>query len=613
MEAKEILKLTYPFDSLPDEEIEQIVSESIIKTYKKSVILFKEASEPLDHLYIILEGEIFLEKNSQLIAHLKRGDIFGYVSLMSDLPPVSTARVVEDNTKILHIKKETFLKLLSKYDELAKYFTKELAKRLHYTPTLRSTFHMERFMDVRIKDLKIKEPLLIRGDLNIIETAKTMASHDSTFCLVERNGEIGIITERDIIKKVLAKDINPVYVKAEEIASFPVISMDSSEPLFNAILSMAKHGIRKLVIKEGGAIWGILDDRVVISHESKNILFLIKEIDRAKSIDELAYLYSLVNESVVEGVFFGLDPEYVGKYLAELNDRFMARVAKIVEEELGEPPCRYAIMVIGSEGRKEQSLKTDQDNALLFDGGQRERDYFEVFSKKYISYLLKIGFPPCPGDVMITNPYWRKTKEEWYREIGKWMENPKPDNILNISIFFDFREVYGSTELIEDLWNYIMTRIKDSRHFLPFLASEAIKFKPPIGFWGNIKTEKDGDHRGEIDIKKYGIFPITQGIRVLSLHSGIKITNTFERIRKLKDSSVFTPQFSKDLEESYRFLMNLRLKTQAVKIRAGLQPDNYINPRELSKTEREILKNVFRKIEELQKLLFDKYNLRYFS
>ncbi|MCX8033752.1 MAG: DUF294 nucleotidyltransferase-like domain-containing protein [Thermodesulfovibrio sp.] len=607
------IKKIYPFDTLPLEELNEIVSSAEIISYKKNEILFREGSTPLHFLYVILEGEVFLEKNSQLIAHLKGGDIFGYVSLVSEMPPASTAIIAEDNTKILHIEKEKFLNLLTKYHNFAKFFTKELAKRVHKVPKLRSSFQMERLLDVRIKDIKIKEPILIKGDMNIIDTAKTMAEHDSTFCLVQKDGDIGIITERDIIKKVLAKELNPSQVKAQSIATFPIITMDSSEPLFNAVLKMAKHGIRKLVIKDSGAIWGILDDRVVISHESKNIVFLIKEINRAKSTEELSYLYYLVNESVIEGIMSGLDPEYVGKYIAELNDHFMARVAQLIEEEIGIPPCSYSIMVIGSEGRREQSLKTDQDNALIFKGNEQSREYFDQFSERYIKYLLEIGFPPCQGNVMISNSYWRRTKDEWFKEIGRWMENPKPENILNISIFFDFRNVYGEDNLIDELWQFIFQRIKVSKHFLPFLASEAIKFSPPVGFLGKLRTEKEGIHRGEIEIKKYGIFPITQGIRVLALHNEIRNTNTFERIRKLKEMSIFTPDFARDLEEGYRFLMTLRLKSQAKKIRSNIPPDNYINPKELSKTEKEILIDVFKKIEDLQKLLFDRYNLRYFS
>ncbi len=613
MIAKETLKQIYPFSSLPDEEIESIILNSDVKVYQRGMIIFTEGSNPLEFLYVILNGEVFLEKKSQLIAHLKSGDIFGFVSLMSEMPPVSTARVVEENTEIFLIKKEKFRSLLSKYETFARYFTKELASRVHKTPVSKTSFHLERLLDVRIRDLKIKEPILIQGQLNITETAKTMAENDSTFCLVQKDGEIGIITERDIIKKVLARELDPLLVKAQDVATFPIISMDASEPLFNALLIMAKHGIRKLVVKDAGAIWGILDDRVIISHESKNILFLIKEVNRAKNVEELSYLYSLFNESVIEGVLSGLDPEYVGKYIAELNDHFMIKVAKIVEEELGKPPCPYCILVIGSEGRREQSLKTDQDNALIFDDNAEAESYFENFAKKYIDFLLEIGFPPCPGNVMISNAYWRRSKKEWFKEINKWMENPKPENVLNISIFFDFRNVYGDESLANDLWQFIFEKIKVSKHFLPFLASEAIKFKPPLGFLGKLQTEKEGKHKGEMDIKKYGIFPITQGIRVLSLENGIRTTNTFERIRSLGDLSVFTGEFAKDLEESHKFLMTLRLKFQAKEIREENEPDNFINPHDLSKTERELLKDIFKRIEEFQKLLFDKYNLRYFS
>jgi len=214
---------------------------------------------------------------------------------------------------------------------------------------------------------------------------------------------------------------------------------------------------------------------------------------------------------------------------------------------------------------------------------------------------------------MISNSYWRKSKEDWFKEINRWIENPKPENVLNISIFFDFRRVVGSESLVDELKDFIKKKIKISKTFLPFLASEAVKFKPPLSFLKTFIVEKSGEHKGKIDIKKYGIFPIVQGVRVLALDNEINETNTFERIRCLKSMGVFTEEFAKDLEESYRFLMTLRLKSQAFQIREGKKTDNYINPHILSKTEKRALKEIFKKIEEFQKLLFDKYNLRYFS
>jgi len=610
-DLEQFIKNTYPFNRLPVEEIRSLCNFLLKREYQKNDIIFKEGNQQLEFLYIVNRGEVFLEKNNQLVYHLKEGDLFGYVSLLGELPPATTAHVVEDNTVILQLPKEIFIKLVSKYDEFANFFTKELAKRVHRIPQTKTSFHMERLIDVRIKDIKLKDPIIIDSDINLQEAIKLMTEKDSTFCLVRKNNSLGIITERDIIKKVLAKDLNPQNIKAEEIATFPVIEMSSSEPLFNALLTMAKHGIRKLIIKDGNSISGVLDDRTVISHESKNIIFLIKEIDKAKTVEELSYLYSIIQDSIIEGVLSGMDPEYVGKYISELNDRFMMRASQLTENFLGSAPSSYSIMVIGSEGRREQSLKTDQDNALIYENNHKI--YFEKFSQTYIDFLLKIGFPPCPGNVMISNSYWRRNKEEWFKEINKWIENPKPKNILNISIFFDFRNVVGVEYIAEDLRDYINKKIKTSKTFLPFLASEAVKFKPPLSFFKTFVVEKTGEHKGKIDIKKYGIFPVVHGVRVLTLDNEIVETNTFERIRALRSKRVLTDQFSRDLEECYRFLMSLRLKSQALQLRNSKKPDNFIDPNILSKTEKGLLKDSFKKIEEFQKVLFDKYNLRYFS
>lgn len=438
-----------------------------------------------------------------------------------------------------------------------------------------------------------------------------MAEKDSTYCIIKRDGDYGIITERDVIKKVLAKDLDPKKMMVQEIATFPIIKMSSSDLLFNALLTMAKHNIRKLIISEGDQIVGVLDDRTIISHQSKNVLFLIKEIDKAKSIEDLSYLYSMIQDSLIEISSRGMDPEYMGKYISELNDYFMKKTAKLTEALLGKSPSDYMILVIGSEGRKEQSLKTDQDNVLLYESD--ENNYFENFAKTYIDNLLKIGFPPCPGNVMISNPYWRKSKLDWFKEIEKWMENPKPENVLNISIFFDFRMVFGSEYLYEELKEFVKKSIKTSKTFLPFLASEAVKFKPPLNLFKQLVVEKSGENKGKIDIKKHGIFPIVQGIRVLSLENEIFETNTYERIKILSTRNVFGEKFAKDLEDTYRFLMNIRLKSQANQLYLGKEPSNFIDPETLSKTEHNLLRDAFKVIEEFQDFLYEKYNLRYFA
>lgn len=601
----------YPFNILPEDELNYLYNNIIKKKYKKDDIIFKESTEPLEYLYIIEKGSVSLEADNQIIETLKEAGIFGFVSLLGDQPPTSTARVLEEPTIVWLVPKQDFLRLCNEYNDFALYFTKKLSNRISKFSTSRSFFDVEGLIDVKIKDLKLKEPLIVEHNKNLLDAIKLMAEKDSTYCIIKRDGDYGIITERDVIKKVLAKDLEPKKMMVQEIATFPIIKMSSSDLLFNALLTMAKHNIRKLIISEGDQIVGVLDDRTIISHQSKNVLFLIKEIDKAKSIEDLSYLYSMIQDSLIEISSRGMDPEYMGKYISELNDYFMKKTAKLTEALLGKSPSDYMILVIGSEGRKEQSLKTDQDNVLLYESD--ENNYFENFAKTYIDNLLKIGFPPCPGNVMISNPYWRKSKLDWFKEIEKWMENPKPENVLNISIFFDFRMVFGSEYLYEELKEFVKKSIKTSKTFLPFLASEAVKFKPPLNLFKQLVVEKSGENRGKIDIKKHGIFPIVQGIRVLSLENEIFETNTYERIKILSPRNVFGEKFAKDLEDTYRFLMNIRLKSQANQLYLGKEPSNFIDPETLSKTEHNLLRDAFKVIEEFQDFLYEKYNLRYFA
>jgi len=443
----------YPFNILPEDELNYLYNNIIKKEYKKDYIIFKESTEPLEYLYIIEKGSVSLEADNQIIETLKEQSIFGFISLLGDQPPTFTARVIEEPTIVCLIPKQDFLRLCNEYNDFALYFTKKLSNRISKFSTSRSFFDVEGLIDVKIKDLKLKEPLIVEHNKNLLDAIKLMAEKDSTYCIIKRDGDYGIITERDVIKKVLAKDLDPKKMTVQEIATFPIIKMSSSDLLFNALLTMAKHNIRKLIISEGEQIVGVLDDRTIISHQSKNVLFLIKEIDKAKSIEDLSYLYSMIQDSLIEISSRGMDPEYMGKYISELNDYFMKKTAKLTETLLGKSPSDYMILVIGSEGRKEQSLKTDQDNVLLYESD--ENNYFENFAKTYIDNLLKIGFPPCPGNVMISNPYWRKSKLDWFKEIEKWMENPKPENVLNISIFFDFRIVFGSEYLYEELKEFV--------------------------------------------------------------------------------------------------------------------------------------------------------------
>ncbi len=616
LDAEKFLSEIEPFSLLDKREIQSIVHNLLVEYYKKGEIIFKEGSTPLEFLYILRKGSILLEREGEIIEYIHEGECFGYISLMTSNPPSSTAKALEDSVVFL-LNKKIFNKLISK-EAFREYFSRKLAKRLQLAEKKEFKHGIERYTTVSLESINLRPLLVLEGEKTVEDAIKEMVSKDSTYLLVNMREGLGIITERDVLKKVIAKGLSPKETKLESIASFPVISIESSSTLYDAMLLMSRHGIRKLLLVKDGNPIGVIEDRDIIAYESKNVVLLIKEVDKAKGVEDLKYLYNLVKEQVLDLVFQGADPERLAEYISEINDRFMKRAVYIAMNRLGEEPLvPFSIMVLGSEGRKEQSLKTDQDNALIYQEYPildfDAKEYFERFSKVYINTLLEIGFPPCPGNVMISNPFWRRSLKEWQQAVKDWIEKPKSENMLNIAIFFDFRNVFGDQTLSEDLWGNILERLKENPGFLPFLAVDAVRFKPPIGFFKDFIVEKTGEHRGEIDIKKGGIFPITQGIRALALEGKISERNSFERIRILKSLGILTTELARDLEESYRYLLSIRFRFQAKKIKEGKEPDNYINPQELSRTEKNTLKDVFRIIKEFQDFLYERYNLRFFE
>ncbi|QER42598.1 CBS domain-containing protein [Thermodesulfobacterium sp. TA1] len=473
--------------------------------------------------------------------------------------------------------------------------------------------------DQPLKNLPLKTPLIVHEEDRLDKVVKLMVEKDYSFVVVQGKEGLGIITEKDFLQKVVYPQKNPSEIKAKEIATFPLISLTTENLLFEALLLMAENRVRKVAVFEKGILQGILEDTDIISFQSKNLVSLLYQVELSHDLEELARLYTLVKEGVLNQIAEGFNPEYLGKYLAEINDLFIKKTIEITLKDLeGKPPSNFGVFVLGSEGRKEQSLKTDQDNTLIYKDLSEEKKeevdrFFERFSSTFIDNLLKVGFPPCPGGVMVSNPLWRGDLKTWKNRLSNWLDCSQKEALLNLCIFLDFRMVYGDEEIEKELKEWITEKINQNKRLIICLAAEAIRFEPPLNFLGRFITEKEGPNKGKLDLKKAGIFPIVQGVRTLALEYNIWQTNTFDRIEALKKEGVLSLDFASELKEGYRFILSLQFLNQAQKIKKGQPPDNYLNPQELSKNERNQLKQVFKTIKTFQEFLFRKYNLRFFT
>jgi len=604
LEPEKLLKEVYPFNQLPEEEVNFLASKVKGEVFKKDEEVVKEGQR-VDHLYLIVKGSCAVKRGEKLIDVLERGDYFGAYEVISGEPSAFTLKALEDCIVYL-IPKGALESLFKERPEVKEALTKELVERLaegykHFTGGVEDSLAL-----IPVKELRLHPPLFLPPRVSVQEAAREMFERGSSACLIEEDGELAIFTDKDI-KRVVAEGKNPAGVELSQVASRPVITAQADEPLFNAILKMVGNNIKRLPVVEEGKVIGILEDRAIFVQQSRNFVFLATEIEAAQDAKTLKSLYHWVQDAVVNLVSSGREITVLQRFISEINDRFIKKALSMAVLEVGAPPSPFLFLAMGSEGRREQTIKTDIDNGIVY-AEEKDRDYFLELGKRATEILLEIGFPKCPGGVMASNPEWVKSLREWRYTLEEWFSRPEAENLLKASIFLDFRGVEGDFGLERELRSLVNSLAKNYRNFLVAMAMKVLEVDPPINFFHRFVLEKSGEHKGELDVKRGGIFPITQGVRVLALEAGLTETNTIERLKLLRER--IGKEFTEELIEAFKLLQTVRLKSQVDKIKRGLEPDNYVNPEKLTKFERDLLKDAFKVVSRFQELLGVHFRLR---
>lgn len=470
------------------------------------------------------------------------------------------------------------------------------------------------FFFLKVKDICKKNVFTCSSNVNLSEAAVIMKEKNiSGIIIAEDDIPIGIVTDRDFRNKVIAKGLSPKNFKISEIMSSPVISVKEEDYIFEAIYKMTKENIHRLVVvDEMGMLKGVITDTDIIKNQTNTPLYFIRELEYVSSIDDLKNIEEKSANLIRYMLKSGIRTSDLIRFISYLNDSIILKTIElIIKDNYLALPNNFAFLVLGSEGRMEQTLKTDQDNAIVYEDNidENELKLIEVFSEKLISTLISIGIPECPGGIMAKNPSWRKSFSDWKKILSKWISVPQPENTLNYSMFSDLRTVYGNIQLEKNLKELILTLVKENRLFLAHLAKNVLRFPPPISFFGNIKVEKDGSYKGAFDIKKGGIFPITEGIKVLALDAGIIEGGTKAKINKLIEKNVLPDEDLLEIETSFNFLVSIRLKSQLLALERGKVSSNYVYPSDLNHIEKERLKIGFSAVKMLQSVLKERYNL----
>lgn len=614
------LKKVPPFQFLEDDELKSVAASLAMEFYPKDTLILRQGDKNVDALRIIKKGavRIFIRDASGddiVIDYRGEGDNFGLWSIVSG-EAQKTNVVATGDTICYLLNKDKVLQLLNMHAAFTEYFLKshliKYADRTYREMRNKSVFYSasDRLLfTTKIGDIAAKEVITAKEDVPIQEAAEIMAKNkiSSLIILDEKNIPIGIVTDRDLREKVVAKgrDVNE---SAKAIMSFPLIRVDAKDYCFEAVLKMIRHNIHHLVVIRDEELKGVITNHDLMLLQGASPLSLSKDIENQQTIEGLAPVSKKINMIVELLIREGANASNITKIITELNDRLTRKILEIAEKKYGTSPTPFCWIIFGSEGRKEQTFKTDQDNAIIYaEDSDEAKKYFADFALFVRDSLTKCGFPLCPADYMASNPMWRQSISTWKRYFSNWINNPTPDAVLKSLIFFDFRVIYGDFSLANELRAYLAQAVKGQVHFFAEMADAITKNRPPLGILGKVIVEKSGEHKNELNLKNRGLAHIVNIARIFAIEAGIGETSTINRIKLIKDDFPVLKKYADALEEAFEFMSLLRIYHQAEQLERGEQLDNYINPEKLSLLKKKTLKESFNLIAEVQDLVAKRY------
>ena len=613
-----------PFSFLPEEEIDRVAAAISIIYHPKETVLFHQGRGKVENLYVISKGaaERYYEEEDEkrLRGLLGEGDMYGGISLLLNKGiPIRTLKTTEDSQFYL-LSGEEFLDICKRHGAFSDYFTDTFGKRMldrSYAEIISSSFQpaedATQFFNLPIDNIYKKELVACDQNLPIQAAAAIMTEHNSSSIFIREPGAdlVGVVTDNDLRKKVTATGLD-ILRPVSEIMSSPLHTVPSNALVFEALMQMMQQNIKHLGVRDAdNEVAGVITNRDLLKVQGQSPFFIVREISGARLVNQIVQIRQQVPRLVQTLINTGAKAQNITRFLTTVSESILKKIIGFAMDDIGPPPAKFIFMVLGSEGRQEQTLKTDQDNAIIFEDvpeGSREEvaAYFLSFGEKVCTWLNDVGYDFCKGGVMAKNPQWCQPLSRWKKYFSEWIHTAEPEALLQASIFFDFRGAFGDMSLVDDLRKYLFASLDGWPGFFRHMAENALYFTPPIGFFRNFLVESKGEHRDTFNIKA-AMQPVVDYARIYALNYNIDETNTFERINQLLNMEKISLQEHNELETAYSYLMQQRFATQ---VKAAMEengkPDNYINPKHLSRIEQTMLKEIFKRIEKFQgKLSFD--------
>ncbi|MBB4818443.1 CBS domain-containing protein [Pseudomonas alcaligenes] len=621
----EFLQKFPPFNQMESAHLAYLVENCLLRFYGRGESIIKPGDGPVEHFYIVKQGRVVGERphsakrGTETTFEIAGGECFPLAALLGERA-TRTEHLAGEDTFCLLLAKPAFVRLFAlsgPFRDFALRGVSSLLDQVNQQVQLRAveTLGAQYSLDTRLIDLAVRQPIACPPQMPLRDAVRLMHENQvgSIVIVDEQQRPQGIFTLRDL-RRVIADACADLGQSIAELMTQQPFHLPPDASAFDAAIAMTERHIAHVCVVDDGRLRGVVSERDLFSLQRVDLVHLARTIRHAGRVETLAALRSEIQRLVDSMLAHGASSTQITHIITLLNDHTVCRVIELAIEALGDPGLPFTWLCFGSEGRREQTLHTDQDNGILFEA----RDAAEAaairgrllpLAERINQDLAKCGFELCRGRIMASNPELCLSRQEWSRRFAGFIREATPESLLGSSIYFDLRTVWGDRESCEQLRREVLVQVADNQLFQRLMAENALRQRPPVGRFRDFVVARKGAEKDTLDLKVQGLTPFVDGARLLALAHGIDSCNTLERLRQLVAHEVIDAQDGAAFEEAYHFIQQTRMQQHQQQARQGLPFSNRLDPDSLNHLDRRILRESFRQAQRLQASLALRYQL----
>src|SRR3990167_3895493 len=621
----EFLRKYPPFNQMESAHLAFLVENCQLRFYATGDSIIKPDDGPIEYFYIVKQGLVHGERphsskdGKETTFEITTGECFPLAALIGERA-TRTEHLAAQDCFCLLLNKPAFIKLFTLSNPLRDFALRGVSSlldqvnqqvQLHATQTLGAQYSLE----ARLGELAMQQPVSCRPQTPLREAVRLMhEQHVGSMVITdEQLKPLGIFTLRDL-RRVVADGCSDLNQPIAKLMTQQPFALSPQASAFDAAMAMTERHIAHVCLVENGRLCGVISERDLFSLQRVDLVHLARSIRHAGKLETLAALRSDIQQLVDHMLAHGASSTQITQLITQLNDHTVCRVIELGIEALGDPGVPFTWLCFGSEGRREQTLYTDQDNGILFEAADAIeaaaiRARLLPLATHINNALAECGFSLCKGQIMASNPELCLSRSEWSRRFRGFVREATAENLLASSIYFDLRVVWGSEDGCRQLQQELLELVADTPLFQRMLADNALRQKPPVGRLRDFVVARKGAEKDTLDLKVQGLTPFVDGARLLALANGIAVSNTLERLRLLVEREVIDAQDGAAYAEAYHFIQQTRLQQHQLQTRGGLPFSNRLDPDRLNQLDRRILRESFRQAQRLQSSLALRYQL----